>query len=281
MSMTNFDMTETQESAFDVIRRLLQDYGLEELTDFVGNFIVQTDTINKDMLTAEIRRQPAYQQRFAANEERRRAGLPVLSEDTYIAMEKTYAQYMRAAGLPAGFYDSNDDFRELIRNNVSVAELQARVEQGYSAVRNADPEVVRQMQDLYGVSEGELAAFFIDPDRARDTVLQRARAAEVAAGAAMAGGAFSREEAERLAREGITLEEARTGTAAIEQLQEVFQPTVGGGDERFTREEQVGAVFGTDPRAAQRLRQQQRRRQAQFEAGGGFAGQGAEMTGLQ
>ena len=281
MSMSDTGMTRTQESAFTIVRDLLRAYRLEELTDFISNFIVQTDTVDPDVLLGEIRRQPAYERRFAANIARRNAGLPVMSEPEYLSMERQYAQFMRAAGMPAGFYDSNDDFQQLIANDVSIAELSRRVEEGYAAVRQADPEVVRQMRDMYGVSEGELAAFFLDPERARDTVLQRARAAEVAAGAAMAGGAFTREEAERLAQEGITLEEARTGTAAIEQLQAVFQPTVGGGDERFTREEQVGAVFGTDPRAAQRLRQQQRRRQAQFEGGGGFAGQGAEMTGLQ
>jgi len=275
-------MTETQQSAFDVIRDLLDTYGLSELSDFVGNFIVQQDVIDENVLIGQIRERPEYRQRFAANEARRAAGLNVLSEGQYIALENTYRQYLRASGLPSGFYDSNDDFQNLIANDVSPGELAERVNQGYEAIRFADPEVVSQMQELYGVGEGELAAYFLDPERATPVLLQRAQAAQTAAGAAQAGMQLTTEEAEQLAQEGITQQQARAGAALIEQTEELFQPTTGEREPAFTREEQLGAVFGTDPRAAQRLRQRTRRRQAEFEAGGGFAtGAGGEVTGLR
>lgn len=275
-------MTETQQSAYDVINDLLRMYGLEELTTFVGNIITQSDVVDTNVLLGEIRQQPQYQQRFAANEARRRAGLNVLSEQQYLALENTYRQYMRASGLPANFYDSNEDFQNLIANDVSPGEFAERVNQGYEAVRFADPTVIAQMQELYGVSEGDLAAYFLDPEKATPVLLQRAQAAQTAAGAAQAGMQLTTEEAERLAQEGITQQQARAGAAAITQAEELFQPTTGEQDGAFTREEQLGAVFGTDPAAAQRLRQRQRRRQAAFEGGGGFAtGQGGQVTGLQ
>lgn len=275
-------MTETQQSAYDVINDLLRMYGLEELTTFVGNIITQSDVVDTNVLLGEIRQQPQYQQRFAANEARRRAGLNVLSEQQYLALENTYRQYMRASGLPANFYDSNEDFQNLIANDVSPGEFAERVNQGYEAVRFADPTVIAQMQELYGVSEGDLAAYFLDPEKATPVLLQRAQAAQTAAGAAQAGMQLTTEEAERLAQEGITQQQARAGAAAITQAEELFQPTTGEQDGAFTREEQLGAVFGTDPAAAQRLRQRQRRRQAAFEGGGGFAqGAGGQVTGLQ
>jgi len=275
-------MTETQQSAYDVINDLLRMYGLEELTTFVGNIITQSDVVDTNVLLGEIRQQPQYQQRFAANEARRRAGLNVLSEQQYLALENTYRQYMRASGLPANFYDSNDDFQNLIANDVSPGEFAERVNQGYEAVRFADPTVIAQMQELYGVSEGDLAAYFLDPEKATPVLLQRAQAAQTAAGAAQAGMQLTTEEAERLAQEGITQQQARAGAAAITQAEELFQPTTGEQDGAFTREEQLGAVFGTDPAAAQRLRQRQRRRQAAFAGGGGFAqGAGGHVTGLQ
>ena len=275
-------MTETQQSAYDVINDLLRMYGLEELTTFVGNIITQSDVVDTNVLLGEIRQQPQYQQRFAANEARRRAGLNVLSEQQYLALENTYRQYMRASGLPANFYDSNDDFQNLIANDVSPGEFAERVNQGYEAVRFADPTVIAQMQELYGVSEGDLAAYFLDPEKATPVLLQRAQAAQTAAGAAQAGMQLTTEEAERLAQEGITQQQARAGAAAITQAEELFQPTTGEQDGAFTREEQLGAVFGTDPAEAQRLRQRQRRRQAAFEGGGGFAqGAGGQVTGLQ
>lgn len=272
--------TEQQQSAFDVISSLLEMYDLTGLSDFVTNYILDNDVVDTTVLMAQVRQQPAYQTRFAGNEARRRAGLNVLSEGEYVALENTYRQYMRASGLPADFYDSAEDLQNLIGNDVSPAELAERVNQGYEAVRFADPTVVSQMQELYGVGEGELAAFFLDPERATPTLLRRAQAAQVAGGAVQAGMQLTAEEAERLAQEGVTEQTARAGVAAIEQAQELFQATTQEtGD--FTREEQLGAVFGTDPRAAQRLRERSRRRQAQFEAGGRFAGQGAELTGLQ
>ena len=271
-----------RQSAFAIISDVLRTYGLSELTDFVGNFIVQQDVIDENVLIGQIRQRPEYLERFRANEARRAAGLNVLSEGQYIAMENTYRQYLRASGLPTGFYDSNDDFQNLIANDVSPGELAERVNQGYEAIRFADPEVISQMQELYGVGEGELAAYFLDPDRATPVLIQRAQAAQTAAGAAQAGMQLTTEEAERLAQEGITQQQARAGAAAITQAEELFQPTTGEQDGAFTREEQLGAVFGTDPAAAQRLRQRQRRRQAAFEGGGGFAtGQGGEVTGLQ
>jgi hypothetical protein len=280
-------MTETQQSAYDVIGELLRAYGftdtdLQQLTTFVGNFITANDVVDTNVLMAQIRQQPTYQQRFAANETRREAGLNVLSEDDYLRMERAYAQFLRNSGLPANFYDSPEDFQNLIANDVSTAELLERVNQGYEAVRFADPEVISQMQELYGVSEGDLAAYFLDPERATPILLRRAQAAQTAAGAAQAGMQLSVAEAEQLAQEGITQQQARAGAALIEQTQELFQPTTGEGEPAFTREEQLGAVFGTDPAAAQRLRQRQRRRQAEFEAGGRFAtGQGGEIAGLR
>lgn len=278
-------MTEIQQSAYDVIADLLGQYGLSELTEFVGNFIVQNDVIDENVLMGQIRQEDAYKERFAANEARRKAGLNVLPEGQYVALENTYRQYLRASGLPNNFYDSNEDLQNLIANDVSPGELAERVNQGYEAVRMANPEVVRQMQELYGVTEGDLAAYFLDPDRATPTLLQQAQAAQIAAEARMqADISIGAQTAEELAQAGIGVAAARQGFAAITAAEEVFQTTTGeaqAGERGFTQEEQVGAVFGTNAAAQQRLRQRARRRQAQFETGGQFAGQGAEITGLQ
>jgi hypothetical protein len=276
-------MTETQQSAFDIINDLLDSYGLTGLSDFVSNYILEYDVIDDNVLMGQIRQQDAYKERFAANEARRKAGLNVLSEGQYIALENTYRQYLRASGLPSGFYDSNEDFQNLIGSDVSPGELAERVNQGYEAIRFADPQVISQMQELYGVGEGELAAYFLDPERATPLLLKQARAAEIAGGAVQGGGMLTAAEAERLAQEGVTQQQARAGMALISEG-EAFGLTTQeqqAGEQQLSREEQLGAVFGTDPQAAQRQRQRVRRRQAAFEQGGRFAGQGAELTGLQ
>ena len=276
-------MTETQQSAFDIVNDLLDSYGLSGLSDFVSSYILEYDVIDDAVLMGQVRQQPAYKERFKANEARRNAGLNVLSEGQYIALENTYRQYLRASGLPSGFYDSNEDFQNRIAADVSPGELAERVNQGYEAIRFADPTVVSQMQERYGVGEGELAAFFLDPDRATPLLLRQARAAEIAGGAVQGGVAFTAAEAERLAQEGVTQQQARAGAALIAEG-EAFGLTTEerqAGEQELSRQEQIGAVFGTDPQAAQRQRQRTRRRQAAFESGGRFAGQGAELTGLQ
>jgi hypothetical protein len=272
---------EDQQSAFTIIENVMKMYGLESLTGFIRDYIINNDVVNENVLVGEIRRQPEYIQRFQANQQRIDAGLNALSEGQFIALENTYRQYLRQSGLPPTFYDNYEDFQTMIANDVSPAELAERVNQGYEAIQFANPEVVNQMKELYGVGEGELAAYFLDPERATPLLLKQARAAEAAAGAAQAGGALTVQEAEMLADEGITMQQARSGIGLMQDAEELFTPLTGEAGEAFTREEQLGAVFQTDPRAAQRLRQRTRRRQTQFESGGRFAGQGAELTGLQ
>jgi len=156
----------------------------------------------------------------------------------------------------------------LIVGDVSPDELQDRVQSGYRAVREADPAVVNELKTLYGLQDSELAAFFIDPTRAQDTVLRAARAAEVASQARrQAGIELSAGEAETLVRQGINQEEARQGFAAIGFQQELFGTQLPGED-AITRQDSIEGTFGTNQAAAQRIATRQRRRQARFQEGG-------------
>lgn len=275
-------LNQSQQSAYNIVSEVLRQYGLEQLESFVNNYIARFDTVDPDSLMVEIRQQPAYQQRFAGNEARRKAGKTVLSESEYLALERGYEQLLRVSGLPTGFYDSPEDFRKFIENDVSVSELNARVEQGYQAVRMANPEVVKQMNDLYGVSEGQLAAYFLDPTRSVPEITRQAQAATIAAqGRLLAGQQLTAAQAEGLAQAGVGEEQARTGFAAIQQTQGLFAGTLEEG-ENISQEEQLGAIFGTNAAAQQRVRQRARRRQAQFEQGGGFAsGEEGSLAGVQ
>lgn len=271
-----------KQSAFDLLKTILELYGLEELTGFAQDFVTKYDTIDETLFMVELRKQPKYQERFAANEIRIKKGLPALSEQEYLRMERDYKQLMRASGLPAGFYDSQDDFQQLLANDVSREELNARIQSGYNAVRMSNPEVIGQMRELYGVQEGELAAYFLDPDKSLPILQQRAQSAQVAAQARLqAEMGISREQAEQLVQSGVTEQQAREGFATIREAQQLFTPNQIEQD-TFTEEEQVGAVFGTSAAAQQRLRKRARRRRTQFEAGGGFAtGEQGTIAGIQ
>ena len=87
--------------------------------------------------------------------------------------------------------------------------------------------------------------------------------------------------AEELAVAGITQEQARAGFQTIAGAEELFVALPGTTEQAITEQEQIGGVFGTSAAAQQRIRQRSRERQATFEAGGRFAGQGTTVTGLQ
>ena len=80
---------------------------------------------------------------------------------------------------------------------------------------------------------------------------------------------------------GVTQEGARQGFQTIAQAGELFVALPGTTEQAISEQEQIAGVFGTQAAAQQRLRQRQRERQAAFEAGGRFAGQGTTVTGLQ
>ena len=270
-----------QKSAYEVIEQTLSNYGLSELNSFVRGLVFDRNVIDENVIIGEIRLTPQYKQRFAGNEARRNAGLNVLSEGEYVALENQYRQLMRQSGLPSGFYDSNDDFTSLIAADVSVGELSERVNQGYEAVANADPAVISEMRRLYNIGDGDLAAYFLDPERATPAILRQARAATIAGQAILQSGMeLTAGQAEQLARAGVSEEQARAGFQAIGQAAELFAPLPGQTGQAITEEEQVAGVFGMSAAAQQRIRQRTRERQAVFEAGGGFAAQGSQVTGL-
>ena len=270
-----------QDSSYDIIQRVLADYGLENMRDFVHDIVFTQNIVDENIIIGRLRETPQYKERFAGNEARRNAGLNVLSESEYIRLESTFAQTMRQAGLPSGFYDEKSDFDNLIGSDVSAAELATRVQEGYQAVRDADPEVVLEMQRMYGVGEGDLAAYFLDPERATAGIIRQAQAAQIGGQAVrQASYQITAAQAEELARAGVSPEQARAGFQAIAGAQELFGALPGQTGEAITQEEQVAAVFGTSAAAQQRLRRRTRERQAEFEAGGGFAAQGSQVTGL-
>jgi hypothetical protein len=210
--------------------------------------------------------------RFPANTTRKQAGLQPLPLSEILGLENGYITAMQAANLPPGFYDEpQTDLQNLIARNVSVAEVQRRINQGYAAVRNADPEIRRQFRELYGVDDGTLAAYFLDPVRMEDQLTRQMESAEVAAEARrVANMQLTTAEAEALQGAGISTAAAREGFGAISQQEGLFAGQMQG-EESISREEQIAGTFGTNAAAAQRIAQRRRQRQAAFESGGGFS----------
>jgi len=156
------------ETASSILAATLKYYGMDEpallqdvKTALADRRITGASTI--DDIGIQLRESEAFRRRFAANETRRAANKPAYSVSQYLQLESSYRQVLNAAGMPKDFYNNQEDFEAFITNDISPDEVQYRVQQGYAAVKNADPAVVNELKTLYGLDEGTLAAYFIDP----------------------------------------------------------------------------------------------------------------------
>jgi hypothetical protein len=262
----------TRADAKNTIRAVLATYGLGELSDYLYSVYArgEVDIQNPDALVFAIREQPAYQKRFAANAARAKKGLAELDPASYLQLENSYRQLLQSNGLPPGFYDQTEDFTALLEGDVSPQELQTRVQEGFRAVQDADPEVKRQMQELYGVNEAGLAAYFLDPAKAAPILTRQAEAAKIAARAKEQGrlqlGAAT---AEEIAARGISAQEAQAGFTAMGLQEGLFTEMMG--EQALTQQEKVGAALGYDVEAQRKLAERRGIRKAAFQGGGSFA----------
>lgn len=273
--------------ALETLRNYLRPYGLDadDAVNAAWSFAQKNPSLaaNDTLLVNATRETDTYKRRFAGNADRVRRGLPELTPATYLQYEEGYRSTLRGLGMPIGFYDTEADFAKFIANDVEPRELALRVEKGYKAVANADPTVVAELKRLYAVEDSSIAAFFIDPARAQDLVIKRSKAAQAAAEARrQAGMELTATQAEALATEfgDQTRSTAQAGFAAIGEQQQLFQAQMQG-ERTITQEEQLGATFGTNAEARRAIAARKRRRAAEFEAGGGFAGETSKgVSGL-
>lgn len=258
-------------------------YGLGSLVPTADRILQENPDIDKrpDIILPMLADTPEYKERFKGNEARIKAGLPALDPGTYIATENALRQTLRASGLPRGFYDTETQLRQFIEQDISPNELSARVNEGYRAALNAPQQVRDELQQLYGLTESDLAAYYLDPTVAVDVLRTRTQAAQIAAQARQqTGSGLLAQQAEELARQGVTEAQAREGFGVIAQQQGLFEAQMAG-EQAVSREEQIAGTFGTSAAAQQRIATRRRRRQAEFEAGGGFAAGQGGVIGLQ
>jgi len=274
MSQIDSTASDTQ-TASDILQATLKYYGMDnpQLLADVKTALADrrlTASSSLDDIGIQLRESAAFRERFAANETRRAANKPAYSVSQYLQLESSYRNTLSGAGMPADFYNTPEDFSNFIANDISPDEVKARVDQGYAAVKNADPKVVNELKTLYGLDDGTLAAFFVDPARTKDQVLRAARAAEVASQARQqAGISLGAPAAELLVQQGVTQDAARKAFSEVSQLQELTRPLQG--EQALTQEELVAGTLGTNAAAAQRVAKTKRRRTATFQAGGSFA----------
>ncbi len=187
--------------AYQLMLATLRQWGLEGLASDVLKML--QDGRTTDQIPVLLQQTDAYKQRFSGNELRRKNGLAALSPAEYLSVEASYRRILESNGMPNGFYDSPGDFAGWIGGDVAPTEIQNRVGLAVSAANRLDDATKQAFRDYYGVGPNDLAAFFLDRDRALPQIQKLARAAEIGAASNRSGINFGRSTSERLAASTI------------------------------------------------------------------------------
>lgn len=269
------------QDAVAYLEELLRGYGLSELSTWAYEQVVSGNS--PTMIRQLLWEQPAFKKRFKVIFDRRDKGLSAISVDEVLDYERKARQLFQSAGLPPGFYDSPDDFYNFLVNDVSLSELNSRVELARDYIYSSAAEFKAEAQRLYGITDGGLIAYALDANRAVPLLQSQFMAARNAAAATQSGyGQLTRTEAERLASLGVDPSQAASRFGALVQSQQLFNALPGQetAEDAITREEQLSGAFGGDANAQERITRRGERRVAAFGQGGGYAGDKEGFGGL-
>jgi hypothetical protein len=252
-----------RQSAYDFLREQFAQYGLESLVTEIQGLV--ESNVAPSEFAIRLRQTPTYKQRFAGNDARIKAGLRALSEGEYIGLEDQYQNILRNYGLPKSYYEKDNigrqvGFEKFIAGDVSPAELEDRLQLGINRVKNAAPEVEQTLRQFYpGITQGDILAYTLDPERALTDIQRKVQAAEIGAEARRAGLEQSRTYAEELQRYGVTKESAQQGFQAISeflprarQLGDIYAKQGMGPYTQTTAEQEVFSLPGAAEAGRQR-----------------------------
>lgn len=210
-----------QRNAFEALNNLFSTYGLGTLAPKIFDFIQKG--YSADTIGILLQDTSEYKERFKGNDLRKAQGLPVLAPNEYLSVESSYRQLMRQAGLPEGFYDQPSDFNDFIGKDVSPTELKDRVSLASQATTLANPNYKRALQEMYGIDESHMTAYFLDPSRAEPLLQKQAAAAAIGAEALKRGLKADANAAESFATAGVTASQAAQAYGTIAQQLPSFQ----------------------------------------------------------
>jgi hypothetical protein len=265
------------QSAREILAGMMEEFGLpSSLTDKLNAELVRGES--PTALAMRIRTTEEYKARFPGMVLRRDLKLPAITEAEYLDLESQYRSIMRAANLPPTFHDAPEDFTTLIAGDVSGQELQQRVALAESARETANQDIITELQDNYGLTEGDLTAYYLDPGAAKNIFEERrmyeAAGLSVAATQAIGEG-LEVKTAEALQRENIQRREIQSRLGQRAGLTEDLL-----GSEGMSATEIAEAEFGLDVDEATRLRRLREARLAPTMGAGTALTTAQGITGL-
>jgi hypothetical protein len=260
-----------QNRVIATLKNAFESYGLMGLYSDIEKWARQD--YSADAVLLELRKTPAYKDRFPAMEAlaQKRRGI---SEGEYIEFERNATRLEREYGLPEGML-GKDSVTTLLTNEVSGRELENRVVLASNATQTVSQQMRTQFQDFYGVGQGGLAAYFLDPEKAMPLLERQYAASNIAGQGLIQGVNTTRDIAEELFEAGVDQEGARRGFGQVARDAALTQ----GRNNTITQDALIRGTFGT----ADYNEQIRRARQAeigQYAGGGGFVSNNEGASGI-
>jgi hypothetical protein len=243
-------------SAIQIVTDRFNKYGLGSLAAKIQELAVLGAT--EATITLGLQDTPEYQARFSANQNRLKQGLTVLSPAEYLSVEDGYRQVLRAYGLKQ--FDTDAYVQQFISNDTSPTEFSNRVVTAVQRIQNADPAIIKQLRDYYGIGSADMVAYVLDPQQQFEKIKLQVAASEIGVMAGRQGLTAGVGVAEQLAKQGVTQAEAQKGYSTIadilptaEKLSGIYGQTTGTTYGQSEAEQEVFNSLASAQRARQRL----------------------------
>lgn len=256
------------ENAYGLLVRMLTEWGLGELAPDVLRMLQDGQT--QDQVSILIQDTDAYKRRFSGNDARRKVGLAALSPAEYLSTEASYRRIMESAGLPEGFYDHPDDFASWIGSDVSPAEVQTRVNLATDAAVSLDDNSRKAFWEYYRIGESDLAAYFLDRERALPAIQKQARAAQIGAAANRNNLGVGVGLAESLAGSGVSDTDLASTVAGAARLTQDVGTIASFYGDSYTARDATDELFFADEQAQKKRERLTERERATFSGSGGI-----------
>jgi hypothetical protein len=245
--------------AYDTIGKILESYRITGLASVLETIRDEyPEASSEDILTLlqfDSRYNAKFNERFAANADRLKAGKPVLSPGEYLKLEQGYIKVFNAYNLPT--FNTQAYYDTFIKNDLDIEEVTDRVQLGYDRVLN--DQAVQSTFNKFFSSLGfnDIVAGMLDTTNQLPALERKVKAAEIG-GAALRQGLIASElaatedqanvgytnvtrgtvGADVLGRQGVTKAQAETAYKNIAQMlptAEKLSSIYGGTEEQYGR----------------------------------------------
>jgi hypothetical protein len=245
--------------AYDTISKILENYRITGLASVLESIRDEyPEASSEDILTLlqfDDRYNTKFNERFAANVDRLKAGKPVLSPADYLKLEQGYMKVFNAYNLPA--FNTQFYYDTFIKGDLDIEEVTDRVQLGYDRVLNDQPVQTAFNQFFSALGFSDIVTGMLDTANQLPALERKVKAAEIG-GAALRQGLVASElaateaqanvgytnvsrgtlGADVLGRQGLTKAQAEEGYKKIAQVlptAEKLSSIYGGTEEQYGR----------------------------------------------